>query len=68
MSVIPKLNDSHPSWFYLVFLGFMKMSGFFLHAEDLTQNPNIQIYEIAAKAVNLNDNRSLPGKILSGYF
>ena len=62
MSVIPKLNDSHPIWFYLVLLGFMKMSGVFLHAEDLTQNPNIQIYEIAAKAANQNGNRSLPGK------
>ena len=61
MSVFQKLNKKYPLLLYLVALGFLKISVYSLNGEESLEDQGAELYEVATKAANQNDERSLLG-------
>ena len=61
MLAFQKLNKKYPLLLYLVALGLLKISVYSLNREELLKDQGSKLYEVAAKAANQNDERSLLG-------
>lgn len=68
MSVFQRLNKKYPLLLYLVTLGFLKISVYSLDGEELLKDQGKELYEVAAKAANQSDERSLPGHDPDWFF